>query len=405
MTNCTPVGATTQQSASYIRPNEFETVTAWLHGRVSAPPHNPRDNQQFPRRAFENAIMPAVASAPCFVAFSGGRDSSAVLAVATELARREGLPDPIPVTEVYPAVPESDESAWQHLVLDHLDLHEWLRIELVEGNDYLNPHASESLKTRGLIWPPALHAKPAILSRLGSGSLLTGEGGDEVLGRRRGAQVSRLWRRGKRPDVTALRSAAGALAPEPIRRRRVLASLNESTMQPWISAEVRMRHHRLLAADWASEPLGTARSLEWLLARRSAAAASHNYGTLAAEFGLALREPFLDPSFVRSFARHTGRWGFASRTEAMRVLFGDLLPDAIVTRRSKAYFNRAFMGAATRSFARTWDGAGVDPELVDCDVLRAEWLSDMPSAISSLLLQAAWLGSNRPSVIPHRQKS
>ena len=82
-----------------------------------------------------------------------------------------------------------------------------------------------------------------------------------------------------------------------------------------------------------------------------------------------------------------------TRTAAMRSLFGDLLPDAILARRSKAYFNRAFMGEETRAFAQRWDGSGLDHDLVDPELLRAEWLSDFPSAISTPLLQAAWLGS------------
>jgi asparagine synthase (glutamine-hydrolysing) len=124
-----------------------------------------------------------------------------------------------------------------------------------------------------------------------------------------------------------------------------------------------------------------------------AAVASHNYGVLAADHGLALHEPLLDPQFVRSWARAAGAWGHSSRTEAMRVLFADLLPEAVISRRSKAYFNRAFMGEATRDFAERWDGGGLDPELVDVEVLREEWLSDFPSAISTPLLHAAWLST------------
>jgi asparagine synthase (glutamine-hydrolysing) len=104
-------------------------------------------------------------------------------------------------------------------------------------------------------------------------------------------------------------------------------------------------------------------------------------------------EPLLDPRFVSELARTAGTWGFTSRTEAMRALFGDLLPDAILARRTKAYFNRAFMGDETRAFAERWDGSGLDPELVDAESVRAEWLSAMPSAISTPLLHAAWLAA------------
>jgi len=377
----------------YLRPDPFEIASSWMHGRVPAPAR--ADEAHDPRAALEDAVLPALGSGTCFVAFSGGRDSSAVLAVATLVARRHGLPDPVPVTELYPGVPESDESEWQDVVVTHLGLREWVRLEFPDGNDLLGPQAQASLARRGMLWPVALHVKAAVLDRLDAGaSLLTGEGGDEVLGRRRGAQVSRLWRRRLR-DLRArdLRSAGSCLAPVAYRRRSEQTRFERADMQPWLLPAARSRHHRLVAADLAAEPLTTPRSLEWLLPRRVSAGASHNYRVLAAEHGLRLHEPLLAPRFVRALASRAGTWGYPSRTEAMRDLFSDLLPDAILSRRSKAYFNRAFMGGSTRSFALGWDGAGVDPGLVDTDLLRQEWLSDFPSAISTPLLHAAWLAS------------
>ncbi|MGN0065018.1 MAG: asparagine synthase-related protein [Nocardioides sp.] len=369
-----------------------------MHGRIPAPDDGGRHHATA-REALEAAVLPALTAGRCYVAFSGGRDSSAVLAVATRVARREGLQDPVPLTELYPGVPESDESSWQQLVVDHLGLREWLRLEFPDGNDLLGPDALDSLRQRGTIWPAALHVKSTVLRRLEPGSsLLTGEGGDEVLGRRRGAQVSRLWRRGlRRVRPADLRSAAACLAPPPYRRHREQARFDASAMQPWLRPAARARHHQLLAADLASEPLSTPASLQWLLTRRAAAMASHNYRQLAADHDLTLHEPLLDPGFVRALAADAGTWGFASRTEAMRSLFSDLLPEEILARRSKAYFNRAFMGEATRSFAEEWDGSGLDADLVDVDLLREEWRSDFPSAISTPLLQAAWLGSTTAS--------
>ena len=384
----------TRPDGGYWRPTDFEVVASWVHGRVAAPVSDgsgPRD----PIDALEAAILPALVRAPCFVAFSGGRDSSAVLAVATDLARRHGLPDPVPVTELYPGIPESDESEWQHLVVAHLGLDEWVRLEFGHGNDLLGSDAQASLRRRGLIWPVALHVKTAVLARLGgSGSLLTGEGGDEVLGRRRGYRVSRTWRRDPRSlRPRDLRAAGSALAPLPYRRVRERVRLDRAALQPWLSPETRLRHHRLLAADLASERLTTAGSLEWLLTRRAAVMATHNYTRLAADYGVSLHEPLLDATFVRSLAEKAGTWGFVSRTAAMRELFGPLLPDAVLERRTKAYFNRAFMGEETRAFARSWDGTGVDPQLVDVEVLAAEWAAEVPSAMSTPLLHAAWLSS------------
>jgi asparagine synthase (glutamine-hydrolysing) len=150
----------------------------------------------------------------------------------------------------------------------------------------------------------------------------------------------------------------------------------------------------MLADDLASEPLRASHSLSWLLRRRASVAASKNYRLLAAEFGVSLVQPLLGAEFVDALATAAGPLGFASRTEAMRRLVGDLLPDAALTRATKAYFNRAFLGESTREFAREWDGSMLDPDLVDPELLRQEWLSKFPSATSGLLLQSAWLAGN-----------
>src|SRR5215210_5370570 len=44
-----------------------------------------------PRGALERAILPGLLRPPCLVGFSGGRGSSVVLALAVDVARREGL--------------------------------------------------------------------------------------------------------------------------------------------------------------------------------------------------------------------------------------------------------------------------------------------------------------------------
>jgi asparagine synthase (glutamine-hydrolysing) len=77
----------------------------------------------------------------------------------------------------------------------------------------------------------------------------------------------------------------------------------------------------------------------------------------------------------------------------MRLLFGDLLPDDVLARTTKSGFDRAFWSEPSRAFAAEWDGAGADPELVDVEALRQEWMSPEPDPRSFTLLQAAWLAS------------
>src|SRR3954470_25068106 len=78
-----------------------------------------------PRAALESAVLRALCRPPCVVSFSGGRDSSAILALATAVARREGLPLPIPATHRFEDVPLSHETSWQEQVVSHLGLENW----------------------------------------------------------------------------------------------------------------------------------------------------------------------------------------------------------------------------------------------------------------------------------------
>ena len=82
-----------------------------------------------PRSEFERAILPALSESPCLVSFSGGRDSSAVLATAARVARREGLPLPVPITHRFPSASDTQETEWQEQVIRHLGLDDWVRID------------------------------------------------------------------------------------------------------------------------------------------------------------------------------------------------------------------------------------------------------------------------------------
>jgi Asparagine synthase len=346
-----------------------------------------------PRTALEDAVRPAVRSGRCFVAFSGGRDSSAVLALATAVARAEGLPDPVPVTEVHPGLPGADESEWQDLVLSHLRLTE--RVVLTAGADdgYLGSAATASLRDLGLLLLPQAHGNRPVAAAAG-GWLLTGEGGDEVLGPRRitpwnllrldrrlRSRAHARWLWGTRPRAAELwprlaRYGGGHdVAPwlRPAARARLREELRREQHAAWrFDAGTLAIRRRALVADY----------LECfdVVGRRREAAVGH---------------PLLDPAFLVALARAGGVWGFRGRTDAMRRLFGDLLPEAVLARTTKATFNGSQFGEAEREFARTWDGAGVDHDLVDVDALRREWLGASPLFTSGVPLHAAWLASQR----------
>jgi hypothetical protein len=380
----------------YYHPSHLEVLTGWVSG-VGAPPEV-ETRQEAPLAALAEVIAPALESSPCYVSFSGGRDSSAVLAVTTAVARKRGYPDPIPVTQLYPDVPEGDETEWQQAVIQHLGLTDWVRLVVHGQADLLGQPAQESLRSRGLLWPPAVHNKVVLLESLSPGSLLTGEGGDEIFGRRRVAAWAHL-RQG--PPVhrrAAVQAAAGSLMPRLVRRRRAVAMYRAAAFQPWLRPAVMEESIRLAADDEVSEPLRWDRALLWVCSRRAAIVTARNYSALASEYGMRISNPLLEPRFLAALGRSVGGWGFPGRTAAMRALFGHLLPATVVERRTKALFNRVFLGEATAEFARHWDGSGVDGDLVDAERLRQEWLSETPSSLSASLLHSVWLRTESAKV-------
>ena len=373
----------------FVRSTPMESASGWIYGLLSANPLP--DTTLTPRAALDAALLPALQAGPCYVAFSGGRDSSALLAAATQLARREGLEPPIPVTRLHPDLPDTDESQWQHQVIGHLRLREWIQLRFSSDDlDLLGPEARAGVKAIGPIWPPALHPQRAMFRELEPGWLLTGEGGDAVIANRRGTPLT-LIRRRKRISGTLALLAAGALAPRALRRAQLIRELQTSGHERWLRPAALARHTALLAEDIVGEPLRYDDGTWFIRRQRYFAALIQNFAGVAAGYGLTTLNPLLDAGFIAALARTGGRWGYRGRTDTFKALFSDVLPITVLSRTSKASFNTAYTGPATREFARTWDGSGVDPELVDIDRLRKVWLSDRPTMATGQLLHNAWL--------------
>jgi asparagine synthase (glutamine-hydrolysing) len=81
----------------------------------------------------------------------------------------------------------------------------------------------------------------------------------------------------------------------------------------------------------------------------------------------------------------------------MRQLFGDLLPEDVLTRRTKSHFDDAFWSTYSRELAENWDGKGVDTNLVDPEALRQEWSKPRPQAVTFILLQSLALAAEAAS--------
>jgi hypothetical protein len=110
------------------RPTPLEVASGLVFGFTPPDPLPAPQITLSARQALEQAILPALLRPPCLMSFSGGRASSAVLAVAVLLARREGLELPVPATNRLDGVAGRNERAMQERVIVHLGLTEWARL-------------------------------------------------------------------------------------------------------------------------------------------------------------------------------------------------------------------------------------------------------------------------------------
>lgn len=379
----------------------LEMAWGWVPG-VEVPSPRTQDGPVVdPRSALEQAILPALCRSPCLVSFSGGRDSSVVLALATSLARREGLPVPVPVTHVFADDPDAEEGEWQELVIRHLGLGEWVRQQMGEELDVVGPAAIGVLRRYGLLWPAMLHAHLPFLEAARGGAVISGEGGDEVLGPLRITPVTQALRAHPRLDARAVAILTTAVAPLPLRARALAWRQRRDPAPSWLRSPVLTAWRKMMVDDQLAVPLRWDQALRQVPWRRAGRTGLFdNLAALADDWDVAYHHPFLDLGFVEALARLGGWTGFLSRTEALRTLFADLLPDAILARTGKARFNAVVVASHSRDFVKRWNGEGVDPDLVDPEALVAEWRSPFPDARSLPLIQSAWLATQGPAAFP-----
>jgi len=329
-----------------------------------------------------------LSASPCVIAFSGGRDSSALLAFFVDVARRHGLDEPIAVTARWDDDAASDEREFQEQVIESIGAEHWEIIRPGNDLDLLGDEAVGALVGQGLMWPAPAYAFLPMIRKASGGVFVSGEGGDEAFGL---YPHGRFWdavrhrRIPLRPDWIA---AVVACTPRPYRRRQWERRL--PPYQAWLRPEARDRFGRRLAEEM-DEPIRWDR---YQVVNRSRRAVSLTLGTLEAICaleGARYSGPFLDTAFLSGLATWGGRFGRGDRTAVMTALFGKLLPAPVLARSSKASFGGVFWGPASRRFAEEWDGTGFDDRLVDAEALRTEWLTPVPVYGSAVPLHAAWL--------------
>jgi hypothetical protein len=370
----------------------WELAAGTAIGADDASPALAPPGRRTAREALAEAVLPALTRPPCVVSFSGGVDSSAVLALAVRVARERGLEDPVPVSLRFPGVPTTEESEWQELVVSHLGLSDWQRIEIGAELDFLGEIARAALAAHGLLWPANAHFHVPVFAQARGGSVLTGLDGDGLF---------RGWRWQRARTVLAhptsaeprdtLRVALASM-PAPLRTAVIFSRLADH--RSWLRPAAAWRLRARLAVEAGREPNRWDARVEWYARQRYLRLGVHSLGLLAGAGDTRVVHPLLDPVFLATLGALGGRAGYGTRPEAMSSLVGDLLPSELFARRTKGEFGRALWAEQARAFATGWDGRGLDLDLIDPEALAKAWQAENPPLAAATLLQAAWLAAS-----------
>lgn len=368
-----------------LEPLELHSGMVFGPRRTPLPPDDRLRSGSSIQEVLDELVLEALDRPPCLVAFSGGRDSSTILAVATRLARRHGLDDPVPITYRFGEHPRSLEDEWQEMMLRHLGLEHREVLADTTHMDALGPSARQALEWHGPYWPANAHSLLPLLQAAGGGSLVTGNGGDEVFSL---GAATPSWSRMVRvlPLRQALAHTAYSLMPIPLRVR----ARNRHAM-PWLRRGAKREVLRRLARKQEGDSTGT-HPLQSLNESRYLELGRAIFQTMARETGARLVQPFMHPRFLGTVMEARPE-GFSGRARALRILFGDLLPEAVSERGTKATFTEVLWGRHSRDFARGWDGTGLDDSLVDPGAVRTEWSKPRPDFRSVNPLHGAWIAT------------
>ncbi|MCU1504422.1 MAG: hypothetical protein JWM12_3776, partial [Ilumatobacteraceae bacterium] len=142
--------------------------------RPIVPVHRP------PRDVLGEVLLGILRRGRTAVAFSGGIDSSGLLCLATAVARANGLAEPVAVTARFPDAPSTDETRWQELVIGHLRLADWVKVDFRDECDVIGHEAQIGLRRYGVRWPPLVYAEQPLMRACPGATYVMGNGGDEL---------------------------------------------------------------------------------------------------------------------------------------------------------------------------------------------------------------------------------
>jgi hypothetical protein len=373
---------------------DLDLSVGWLFGNEPRPELPELDPGTNPRLELEKVLLEHLSRGPVGVTFSGGRNTGTILAVAQRVARKHGLPDPVPLSLSF-GVPETsrDEEA-QAAAIEALGLSgTWQRIDMRNRAELLGAQAREGLERNGLLFPASAFWVRPMAERLkevagaGEPTLLAGHGEAELHSYWPYGPLHQVLARKRRPGRRELRLLARAAVPHTVRTRRERRRYRSRSV-PWLRPGVIDRLAEL------SEPVAWLRwdrTLTFLRARRCESATQRGYEQIVRHTGVRVAFPRLDDRYLGALIRCGGAGGFGTREELTERLFGDVLPPVLKERTDKIAYGKVFFGPETCAFGERWSGGGLPEELVDPGVLRRLWSSERYDWRTAALLQAAWL--------------
>jgi hypothetical protein len=369
---------------------ELDLATGVLLGTRPLPPLPPAPRDMSLKQVMMDATESGMTDGPFFVAFSGGRDSAAALALTTVTARARGYPDPIPITLRYPGVQGEGDVERQELVVRHLGLSDWERVEVHDELQIVGPIATRVVRRLGVLWPANAFTLVPLLERARGGTLRIAGGSTDFFAFWRWAPLSDVLAGHRRPTRRDLGLLMATILP--VRARAAIARRRGiPPPMPWLRRDAERRARELITGRSAKVPLRFDRAVHTQFTHRCSEGAIRSMQALADDVGTRIVQPYFNARCISAIAAAGGARGFGNKARCVEAVLGDLLPAEALQRGDSPVMSRVLFGHYTRDFAERWSGKGLDDSLVSPDALRAIWLGEEHDWRTSGLMQLAWL--------------
>ena len=337
------------------RPRPMEIACGLVIDVEPEAPRLARSACRHPREAINRVILGALRRPPCVVSFSGGRDSAAMLAVATALARAGGA---CVAGSCHPSIPGRARHPGGRLA---------------GGADPPPPAARlgapdrvRTSWTRSAQWRKRSCGATACCGRSTRISTCRCSNSPRAARSSPGSAATNCWVASAGRRRRRCSPGACASGPAICERSAWPSPLDRFGAEPWPAATRSAGRGCTRTSDRGDQPAACR-----VEGPDAAAVVSRGRVTGGAAAGASCcRTPWSSwrttpkPYWCSPFSsrqcspRRRSSYGIrgpVSRADAMRELFGDVLPETVSARRSKATFDQAFFADHSRSFAGTLD--------------------------------------------------